>query len=129
MRPSVIIFAFFYLLSAAGYGAEVHYCLGMVSDVSYIWFDASCACDADGDHIQTQSNCCDEEAFYYQLEEEHLAAGNLDLQAPLLNVESDLDFASCPSAEDNSSNASWSDRGPPNVLDRTIVYQQLIFYG
>lgn len=52
-----------------GYGAQVHYCLGEIEDVSYAFFETSCCCDETG--VEVSMNCCDEKTVFVQLEDEH----------------------------------------------------------
>ncbi len=69
MRKSAFIFALFYLLSAVGYGLEIHYCLGQIADVNIAWLETSGV--RDDAHIPETSNCCDEKEFFVQLKDEH----------------------------------------------------------
>ena len=72
MKRSAFIFALFYLLSAVGYGVELHYCLGQVTDVNIAWLDTSCSCDAGEKKVAPP--CCDKKEFFVQIEEDHQAS-------------------------------------------------------
>lgn len=129
MRINALIFTFLYFISSVGYGVEVHYCLGMVSDVSYIWFDASCACDDSGSetHAQTKS-CCDEDSFFNQIDDEHQGSVSLVVKSPLVIPEQALMFEGSSEIE-KAENSLELDRGPPPIIDRVIAFHRLILYG
>lgn len=131
MKQLSVILAFFYLFSAVGYGAEVHYCLGQVSDVTFIWFDASCACDdvRQNESIKRTMNCCEDERFFNQIEDEHAAnVAATIIKGPPATVT--LQHAE-PIAPLNETNNVFeiSDRAPPKPLDKLIAHHQLVFYA
>jgi hypothetical protein len=74
VRKTAFIFAIFYLLSVVGYGLELHYCLGQITDVNVAWLETSCACD--DAHEKALPNCCEEKEFFVQVDEEHQSSGS-----------------------------------------------------
>lgn len=128
MRLTASIWAFFYLFSAVGYGAEVHYCLGQVSEVSYIWFDASCACDAAGDQLKRDFNCCEDERFFVQLEDEHQSSGSTEISADLVHMKLDFNLVELVPIELEVP-IYLSDRAPPSTKERLISIHRLVFYA
>lgn len=126
-----LILAFFYLFSAVGYGAEVHYCLGKVSDVTFIWFDASCVCDdvRENESINRTINCCEDERFFNQIEDEHAAnVADIIIKGPIAIVIHQYNEPTAPLNEANNI-LKISDRAPPKLLDRLIAHHQLVFYA
>jgi hypothetical protein len=71
MRRTAFIFALFYLISSVGYGIEVHFCLGRVSDVNHFLFETYCPCEAA--HVEAAKRCCEERSVFHQLDDEHAA--------------------------------------------------------
>ena len=128
MRPTAFIFAFFYLISSVGYGLEIHYCLGEISDINYVLLDTECPCDAS--HTASIQSCCEEKVFFNQLEDEHAAPAKLsldDVQLPLVSV---LDLGHVADHTlDEHRGLNLTDRGPPVVRDIPIELVRLITYG
>lgn len=127
MKKAAFLFAIFYLLNVVGYGLEVHYCLGQVSDINYAFLDTSCACDM-AHSGKISSNCCNEESFFVQLEEEHQSSSTIEVQTPipmeviqfekLVNV--DLEVISLNREALKS---------PPLPIDRVVQFHSFIFYA
>lgn len=128
MKLSGLILAIFYFFSSVGYGLEVHYCLGEVSDVSYALLDTHCACDLlDEPH---ERKCCEEKSFFNQLESEHSAPSLTDVSMVLLPVAAELDWNAMQSSDASSLKSyNFIDRGPPKSRDRIIEFHSLIIYG
>jgi len=128
VRPTTFIFAFFYLISSVGYGLEIHYCLGEISDINYVLLDTECPCDAS--HTASNQSCCEEKAFFNQLEDEHAAPAKLSLDNVELPLVSILDLGQIMSeALDEELGMTLTDRGPPVVRDIPIELVRLITYG
>jgi len=79
VKKSAFIFAIFYLLSSIGYGVELHYCLGQITDVNIAWLDTSCACD--DEHKKVAPPCCEEKEFFIQIEQDHQASKTQSIAA------------------------------------------------
>ncbi len=126
MKKAAFLFAIFYLLNVVGYGLEVHYCLGQVSDINYAFLDTTCACDAA--HSERFSSCCNEESFFVQLEDEHQSSSKIEVQTPiptevvqfekLVNI--DLEVISVNRELLNS---------PPLPINRVVQFHSFIFYS
>jgi len=128
MRITAFIFSLFYLISSVGYGIEVHYCLGRISDVNHFMFETHCACDEAG--IMPEKSCCEERVVYNQLDDEHTASANLqveDVQLPLIAT-IDLELLE-NQVEEVELEKALLDRGPPCVRDIPIELVRLITYG
>lgn len=115
-------------MSAVGYGAEVHYCLGQVSEVSYIWFDASCVCDEAGDEVKRKMNCCEDERFFVQLEDDHQHKTTTALITVQVAQERSLLSIQQPEA-DQATPVHFTDRAPPSTKERLIALHRLTFYA
>ncbi|MEQ9188815.1 MAG: hypothetical protein RLP15_13860 [Cryomorphaceae bacterium] len=128
MRATAIIFAFFYLINSVGYGLEIHYCLGQVSDVNYVLLDTECPCDAN--HSASFSSCCEEKEFFNQLEDDHAAPASVSLSDVQLSMVSESPKASRLNLDlDEWKQEVITDRGPPRFRDITIELVRLITYG
>jgi hypothetical protein len=128
MRLVAFIWAFFYFMSAVGYGAEVHYCLGQVSDVSYIWFDASCVCDETGEQLERPMGCCEDERFFVQLEDDHQNSASTAIAQVQLKEEKGFRAAEA-SATERLCPVYVADRAPPSTKERLIALHRLTFYA
>lgn len=127
MKKAAFLFAIFYLLNVVGYGLEVHYCLGQVSDINYAFLDTSCACDL-AHSGKINSSCCNEESFFVQLEDEHQSSSTIEVQTPipmeviqfekLVNI--DLEIISVNREALKS---------PPLPIDRVVQFHSFIFYS
>jgi len=128
VKLSGIILALFYFISSIGYGLEVHYCLGEISDVNYALFDTYCTCD---DLVEKPvKGCCEEKSFFVQLEEEHDTPAVVDISIAILSIISEFDWSPFNIEQDsNTKTYSFLDRGPPKSIDRVIEYHSLIIYG
>lgn len=128
MKKAAILLALFYLLNAVGYGLEVHYCLGEVADINYVFLDTSCACE--DNHIEiSRSNCCNEESFFNQLDDEHqAAASDFSVKAPVaqhifcLNDIQNVLFQEIKLP-------IQSLRAPPEPIERILLYHTFILYA
>lgn len=116
----------FYFLSVCGYGLELHYCLGQVTDVNYALFDTSCVCD-EGHEESYTSNCCEEKAFFVQLDEDHQAASKVAFKLPFIVLPAS--FLNIQEAVADQSTNQLNDRGPPLIVDRCTVYCSFQLYG
>jgi len=117
-------------MSAVGYGAEIHYCLGAVSDVAFYGFDASCVCDAalDQDTLKQRHGCCEDESFFNQLEDEHSPSFVKAVSPPHAVLTSSRVYDSLQlSEEDDHADADL--RGPPKTIDLNLLFHRLIFYA
>jgi hypothetical protein len=120
--------AAFYLLSSVGYGVEVHYCLGRVSDVNYVLLDTSCACDEAG--IPAHKRCCEERSFFHQIDDEHQLSSTTCVQSPYdyliawTPVESNL----LTPSEQADGNVLEEGESPP-IRPRFLLYHQWVTYG
>ena len=127
MRKSAFIFALFYLLSVVGYGLELHYCLGQITDVNVAWLDTSCACD--DAHGKAVSNCCDEKEFFVQVKDEHQSSSidfKLNFDQPLIAM---VDWMENPS--EDIEDVDWvnpNNNGPPEPVDLYKQNCSFIFY-
>ena len=128
VKTITFIFSFFYLLSSIGYGLEIHYCLGKVSDVSYILFDAHCPCDASHD-AATALTCCEDREFFNQIEEEHSVPATPVVHAAGMALLPTLSLDTDPQLQQPTQPLYDVDRGPPLVLDRVVEYVCLVTYG
>ncbi len=127
LRKSAFIFALFYLFSVVGYGLEVHYCLGQITDVNVAWLETSCACEESTSTVT--HSCCDEKSFFVQISEEHQAASDVTVEQfhPALSQTLKWSDATLKHIE-TLELVAFLDRGPP-IENR--IYQQncaLIFY-
>lgn len=127
MKKTAFLFAIFYLLNVVGYGLEVHYCLGQVSDINYAFLDTNCVCD-DAHSTKISSNCCSEESFFVQLEEEHQSSSSIELQAPMPMEVVQLDELIKIDLE-----VFWINREAlkslPLPIDRVVQFHSFIFYA
>lgn len=128
MRITAFIFAFFYLINSVGYGLEIHYCLGRVSDVNHVLFDTFCPCDAA--HETTGMNCCKERSFFNQIEDEHAVPASSEVnwvEVPIL-----LPFLGESRLEDELLERhlfNHVERGPPILVDVCAMLVRRITYG
>jgi len=115
-------------MSSIGYGLEVHYCLGEISDVNYALFDTYCPCD---ELVEKPiKGCCEEKSFFVQLEEDHSTPTELDVSKTILPLISTFQWSPVIIAVDSSPKTySFLERGPPKAIDRVIQYHALIIYG
>ncbi|MDP4663561.1 MAG: hypothetical protein NWS74_07845 [Salibacteraceae bacterium] len=126
MKKTAFLFAMFYLLNVVGYGLEVHYCLGQVSDINYAFLDTSCACDA-AHSERISSSCCNEESFFVQLEDEHQSSSNIEVQSPMPMEVVKLEKLVSIDLEVISLN--WEAlKSPPLPIDRVVQFHSFIFY-
>ena len=115
------------MLNVVGYGIEVHYCLGQISDVSYAFLDTSYAFDSDHTEV-FKAPCCDDESFFVQLEDEHQNSEKLSFsQVPCESVHELDSFSSQKS--DTFLKDAFALRAPPVPIDRVTIYQFFIFYA
>ena len=110
-----------------GYGLELHYCLGQITDVNVAWLDTSCACD--DAHEKAVSNCCDEKEFFVQVKDEHQSTSIFEtLDIKLFVTEITWDTKSTESAEELK-RIYPKNTGPPIFLDLFKENCAFIFYG
>ncbi|MEX2597621.1 MAG: hypothetical protein WEC59_11890 [Salibacteraceae bacterium] len=129
MRFSAFIFALFYFFSSVGYGLEVHYCLGRVSDINYVLLETECPCDSLHDQM-SNPNCCEERSFFNQIEDEHSAPSLVQEFGKYLPASEVLNSPfSAKKFIDTLPSETRVDRGPPKCVDRTIAYHKLTLYG
>lgn len=128
MKLSGFILALFYFISSIGYGLEVHYCLGEISDVNYALFDTHCACDELVE--KPVKGCCEEKSFFVQLEEDHSAPALVDVSNTFLPLIAEFNWSPFNIEQDSSVKTyTFLDRGPPKSIDRVIEYHSLIIYS
>lgn len=126
VKAKASILIVFYFLSVTGYGVEVHYCLGRVSDINYAFLETSCPCDVA--HAGERSGCCEEKAFFIQVDEDHQTTSLPDVKFyPLLSSEL-ASIAKLTSVKDAEA-VFFSDRGPPLKRDFQTLYCAFQFYG
>ena len=128
MRITAFIFAFFYLINSVGYGLEIHYCLGRVSDVNHVLFDTFCPCD--DAHESKGINCCEERSFFNQIEDEHAAPATSDIKwvdVPLQLPPMSMSLSNEMISEDVGS--MDEERGPPETKDICALLVRRITYG
>ena len=127
MKKTAFLLAIFYLLNVVGYGLEVHYCLGQVSDINYAFLDTTCVCDAA--HSEgISSSCCNEESFFVQLEDEHQSSSNIEVQTPIPMEVVQLEKLVNIDLEVISINREAL-KSPPLPIDRVVQFHSFIFYG
>jgi hypothetical protein len=127
VKKAAFFFAIFYLLNVVGYGLEVHYCLGKISDINYAFLDTSCACDSANPEKIT-SSCCNEESFFVQLEDEHQSVSSKEFRAPIV-VSDHYSYNESELLAVHTAKCFENIKAPPLPLDRVITYQTFIFYG
>ncbi|MEZ4721077.1 MAG: hypothetical protein R2813_04275 [Flavobacteriales bacterium] len=128
MKQSAFTLAVFYLLSIVGYGLEVHYCLGQVTDVNYALLDTSCVCD-DTQQVASKG-CCEEKEFFIQIEEVHQASAGMDylnIELPLIEELSWAERFELSEAVEHSE--FIEDTGPPLVRSIVIENCSLTLYA
>lgn len=129
MRKIALFLALFYFLSTVGYGLEIHYCLGRISDVNHAMLETSCPCDTL--HTKGQADgCCEERSFFNQIDDVHSypqAQNEIGKHLPLTKVIAEI----APLlVEDNSLCIQKTDkRGPPRLCDRVIEFHAMLIYG
>ena len=114
-----------YLAFNIGLGVNVHYCGDRVSSVDFAFVGASCCCDA----MEEPSDCCSDETFVFQSEDDQQASSNIQLSgldvivAGWVSPSSDVTEAqvSCP----------FANKGPPDVPGEPLFirYSRLVLYG
>jgi len=112
-------------MSVNGYGVELHYCLGQITDVNYALFDTSCACE---DHRTVKlPGCCEEKVLFVQVDEDHHSTSKLDISSSADLVP---DYQVMEDAiTERTPKLIYFDRGPPRVSDLRILYCSFQFYG
>ncbi|MBT3647275.1 MAG: hypothetical protein HN542_03430 [Flavobacteriales bacterium] len=128
MKFRAAFFTLLYLVSVVGYGLEFHYCLGEITDWNYVLLETSCHCD--DSHQGLVKGCCEEKAFFIQIEEAHQSPATTDIAEVELPLQNEICWDCVEhDVEAQESSRLQLDRGPPKTLDRTIAYHSLIFYG
>ena len=106
----------------------MHYCLGRVTDVNVSWLDTHWACDTDESNMV--SSCCEEKAFFIQLDDEHQPTSMAEAPFMSLAVAHPSHFVDLEGAASQSNLNQWPRiKGPPPLRQRFKWNCSFIFYG
>ncbi|MEM7659622.1 MAG: hypothetical protein AAF399_26135 [Bacteroidota bacterium] len=124
-RIAAILLMGLYLLTSTGLTVNVHYCLGQIDSIQVFAPPPHCCCD----DFPGMRGCCDDETFFFQLDEDQITSSTLPIPQwelamvvePLAQWEEQI--------ETEERFPASLERPPPLRLSRRIQYHSLTLYG
>lgn len=124
-RIGAFLFIGLYLLTSAGLTVNVHYCLGQLDSIQVFAPPPHCCCD----DVPGMIGCCDNETYFFQLDEEQIATSTLPI--PQWDLPAVVEPTPTPLVliQDQEFLPSSLERPPPPGSQLRIRFHSLTLYG